>query len=576
MRRLVVLIALQLCACSPALNTISDRVFPSRAAQFPVTASKGVSFVTDDGVELVADIYLPHGLLTAPTILVRIPFTNTLGNRIRSEVIARHWARRGYAVVIQGTRGRYKSGGEFYPLLFERADGIATLKWLAQQSWFDGRLAMWGGSSFGHTQWAIADQQDPGPSALSIQIASTNFRGMFYPGGAFSLESALQWAIRSSGSHDRDVDIADLKRGADHLPLIEADDIALFDTNFYNDWVSKRDDLSYWQQIDGTDRVQTLQCPALLIGGWYDPFLPTQIDDFIRVRTRNDPRISEKSRLIIGPWGHAQTLKLPGGVTEVPYRASSVTLSTSWFDTIFGLDVTPQPPVTIYIMGENRWREEREWPLARTRYTPFYLTSGGHANSVNGDGALHTEQASPAESDSFRYDPVNPVPTSGGAMLSERAGVALQNEVEMRDDVLVYSTPPLQEALEVTGPVRATLYVATDAISTDFTAKLVDVHPDGSAYNLSDGILRQRYVTSGTAKGRTATEIVIELWPTSNLFKVGHRIRLEISSSNFPRYDRNLNTGETPATATRSVIASQRIFHSSEYPSRIVLPIIPR
>ena len=541
--RTITLLALLtvLSGCAPALNIIADRTFPSRPAQYRIESRPSVGFTTPDGIPLRADVYLPVGLKKAPTLLVRIPFTNTLGNRIRSQVIARHWAARGYAVVIQGTRGRYKSGGRFYPMRHERDDGIATLRWLSTQPWYDGRLAMWGGSSFGHTQWAIADQQNPGPTALSIQIASTSFREMFHPGGAFSLESALQWTIRSRGQEDREVDLDDLQRGAEHLPVIESDDIAIGDTDFYNDWLQHRDNDEYWREIDGVDRTKTLKAPTLLIAGWYDPFLPTQLADFTR--------ITANSRLIIGPWAHAQALQLPGASAEVPYRASSVTLSTAWFDSIFGFG--PElPRVSIYVMGANRWRDENEWPLARTEYRPFYLTSG-------------------APSRSFTYDPLNPVPTVGGAMLSERAGVKLQNEIEQRPDVLLYSTQPLKQPLEVTGPIRAVLYVATDAPTTDFTAKLVDVHPDGSAYNLSDGILRRDY-----AVPNTPTRIEIELWPTSNVFLTGHRIRLEISSSNFPRYDRNLNTGEPGSTAKKGVPAQQTIFHSSEYPSQLILPLI--
>ena len=224
-------------------------------------------------------------------------------------------------------------------------------------------------------------------------------------------------------------------------------------------------------------------------------------------------------------------------------------------------------------MGENRWRDENQWPLARTKYVPFYLHSNGKANTLNGDGFLSISSTNDkAEHDAYIYDPTNPVPTAGGAMLSNRAGIELQNTIEERPDVLVYTTAALSKKIEVTGPIKAILYVSTDAPSTDFTAKLVDVHPDGLAYNLSDGILRQTYKASN---GNAPTKIEIELWPTSNVFLKGHKIRLEVSSSNFPRYDRNLNTGEFIPTATKSKVAKQKIFHTKEYPSQLILPVIP-
>ena len=557
--------------CGPLLNRVADHALPSREREFAVNAQRSVGFTTADGIQLVADIYLPRSRPKAPTILVRIPFTNTFANRIRSELIARHWAARGYAVVIQGTRGHYKSSGDYYPLRYERSDGIATLQWLAKQPWFDGRFAMWGGSSFGHTQWAIADQRDPAPTALSIQIESTSFRQMFYPGGAFSLESALQWAFRSRGKRDREVDLGALERGARHLPLLDTDDVADADTPFFNDWLQAGPEGEYWTEIDGVDRTSTLQAPVLLIGGWYDPFLPAQLDDFIRIRSHSDQIIASRSRLIVGPWGHAQQLELPGATSAVPYRANSVTLSTEWFDSIFGVSEKKLAPVSLYVMGENVWRDEQEWPLTRAKVTPFYLSSGGGANSAAGDGRLVKERLmSEQPPDRYRYDPLDPVPSAGGAMLSERAGVKRQNEIEARNDVLVYSSAPLPSPLEVTGPVRMVLYVSTDAPTTDFTAKLVDVHPDGSTFNLSDGVLRRNY-SSGSPE-----EITIDLWPTSNLFHSGHRIRVEVSSSNFPRYDRNLNTGQPAATGIDTKLARQTVFHSSRYPSRIELPIVPR
>jgi putative CocE/NonD family hydrolase len=223
-------------------------------------------------------------------------------------------------------------------------------------------------------------------------------------------------------------------------------------------------------------------------------------------------------------------------------------------------------------MGESAWRDENEWPLARTRYTAFYLDSLGHANSDAGDGRLRLDPpTADGPADSYVYDPRRPVPSRGGAMLGPRAGIAKQGDVESRSDVLVYSTAPLDRDVEVTGPISATLYVSTTAPSTDFSVKLVDVHPDGKAYNVSDGILRRFYKPRADAD-----EIVVDLWPTSMLFRRGHEIRIEVSSSNFPRYDRNPNTGRDIPTESFPIAATQTVYHGAGTQSRIVLPLIPR
>lgn len=546
----------------------------TRPAEHGVRIERDLTLITNDGVALVADVYHPRDLEKSPTILVRIPFTNTFKNKLGTDAIGSFWAERGYTAVIQGTRGRYKSGGDFYPLLHERDDGIATLHWLAQQPWYNGRFGMWGGSAFGHTQWVVADQTDPGPSALIIQIASTDFYEMFHPGGAFSLESALFWAVRSRGARDVDPNFDDLELGFNGFPLLATDERVGHDISFFNDWATHTQRDAYWRSIDGEQRARDLQAPVLLMAGWYDPFLPTQLRDFATVRNEAKPAVATQSRLIIGPWTHADAVRFPDGTSAGDYRPASIAPSVAWFDRhLHGEPPTAHrdAPVRIFVMGDNLWRDEQEWPLARAVNTEYYLHSNGHANSAHGDGQLTPASLATNEPpDRFVYDPRNPVRSQGGAMLGPRAGMLQQNEVETRPDVLVYTTAALPHDLEVTGPVRVVLHVATDARNTDFTAKLVDVHPDGRAYNISDGILRRAYASTDP------TEINIELWPTSMVFKPGHRIRLEISSSNFPRYDRNPNTGRDIATETEPVVAYQTVFHDASHMSQLILPIVPR
>jgi uncharacterized protein len=549
-----------------------------RKADYAVRIERSVPLVASDGVLLVADLYKPDTKNPAPTILLRVPFTKTFKNGLGADAVGRFWASHGYIVMIQGTRGRFKSGGVNYPLIHERQDGIDTLHWLAQQPWFDGRLGMWGGSAFGYTQWVLADRTNPGPTALMIQISSTDFHEMFHPGGAFSLESALFWAARSRGTRDRDPTIAELERGFQGFPLIEADERGPGETQYFKDWAAHTEADEYWQAIDGKDRARNLKAPVLLMAGWCDPFLPTQLRDYAIIKHDTDPRVAAESRLIIGPWSHAEPVKFPDGTTAGSYRRASLTPSLPWFDhTLLHRPIDPSlaAPVHIYVMGENIWRDEPAWPLERARATTFYLRSNGHANSMRGDGRLTLEAPGANESaDSFTYDPREPVPTHGGAMLGLRAGIYLQNDVEQRDDVLIYSTEPLAADTEVTGPISVVLQVTTSAPNTDFTAKLVDVHTDGKVYNVSDGILRRNY-PPGMSETKPQ-EITVDLWPTSMLFRRGHRMRLEISSSNFPRYDRNPNTGRETATETAPQSAAQQLIHNSISASSIVLPIIPR
>ncbi|HWI38393.1 MAG TPA: CocE/NonD family hydrolase, partial [Burkholderiales bacterium] len=384
-----------------------------RPEEWKVDIERNVSFVTSDSVKLVADVYHPRTGARTPTVLVRIPFSNTFRNGLGADAVGHFWASRGYTAVIQGTRGRYKSGGSHYPLLHERQDGIETLRWLARQPWFDGRLGMWGGSAFGYTQWAIADQTDPGPRALLIQIASTRFGEMFHPGGAFSLESALFWAVRSRGTIDRDPVFEELERGFNGFPLVEADDRAGGDVGFFNDWARHQPDDEYWRAIDGVGRARDLKAPVLLMAGWYDPFLPTQLADWHTVRAEAAPHAANASRLIIGPWTHADPVTFPDGTTAGDYRPASLAPSIPWFDHhLLGrpLEESLAAPVRIYVMGDNVWRNEHEWPLARAQYTSLYLSSSSPANSAEGKGRLTPEPPLREQvPDTFVYDPRHPV-----------------------------------------------------------------------------------------------------------------------------------------------------------------------
>lgn len=488
-----------------------------------------------------------------------------------TDLSAHVWAGRGYTVVIQTTRGKGNSGGTFYPLLHEREDGIETLSWLSRQPWFNGQLMTWGGSAFGQTQWSVSDSTNPKITAFFLYECSSNFHDMFYPGGAFALQSALSW---SKTSHERKdlpewPTVTEMESAAKGFPVLQADNRAVgHDIDFFDDWATHDKVDSYWQNIDGIDRSSHIDAPVFSMAGWYDPFLPSQLADWNSIKHSTNPEVANKSRLIIGPWKHGGDVEFPDKSVKEPFRMNTVGLCLDFFDDVrnSGSHKTTSP-VRIFVMGKNQWRDEQAWPLERAKPTAFYLSAASDAPHA---GTLETTPATKAISIKYTYDPQNPVATAGGAMIGSGAGIYSQNSIESRPDVLTYTTEKLASDTEVTGPVKAVLYVTTSAPCTDFTAKLVDVLPDGTAYNVCDGILRSTYSPN------TPTKIEVNLWPTSMVFFKGHRIRVEISSSNFPRFDANPNTGRPIASETSFIPAIQQIHHGPQTPSCIILPLVPQ
>ncbi|MCG6158234.1 CocE/NonD family hydrolase [Rubinisphaera margarita] len=546
----------------------------ARRSEYAVIIEKAVPLTTRDGVELKADVYRPYRLEKTPTILVRLPFSHNWRVDLFASIVGRLWAERGYTAIIQGVRGRGDSRGEHVPFEHEREDSLDTLNWVSEQSWYNGQVGMWGGSYFAYTQWVIADQSDPGLDAMIVMESSTDHYGMLYPQGVFALESALYWALTSYGPVNYTVPDEMLERGTRTLPVIEADDRASADIGFFNNWVTHRTRDEYWKKVDGLDRVRTLQAPVLLMGGWYDPYLPTQLNDYRTIQTEAKREVAEETRLIIGPWIHAETIEFPNGFQGTHFRIESLAPTISWFDRHLKGKPTPEmAPVRIFVMGRNEWRDEQEWPLEREKRVEYFLTPEGETHR---GGTLRTnDPGTETTAFPYTYDPDDPVPTQGGPMLGTRAGIRQQNDLETRTDVLVFSTDVLEEPVEVTGVPRATLYVRTSAASTDFTVKLVDVYPDGSAWNICDGLVRIKPEALAENAEGEPMEVAVELWPTSNVFLPGHRIRIEVSSSNFPRYERNLNTGQFDPGQVESVVARQTLYCCGQTASRIELPVIP-
>ena len=356
-------------------------------------------------------------------------------------------------------------------------------------------------------------------------------------------------------------------------------------TAFSNAWVKRPTLDDQWKSLSFTEWIPNISAPMFLVSGWYDLFNAQQLREVELIQKHGQAQVKRDTKILVGPWNHTRVNPNDKNYGINPASLNLDTELKRWL--AYGLKSEPNgwdkvAPLRLYVLGENVWRDEHEWPLARTVYTDYYLHSGGKANTSAGDGTLGKNKPDDGGTpDSYAFDPMNLVPTVGGSNLKpEDSGPADQQEVKKREDVLVYSTPPLDSPIEITGPIKLALFALSDAPDTDFTGKLVDVFPDGKALILCEGILRARY-RNGLGKpelmepGRVY-QFDIEMGSTSVLFQSGHRIRLEVSSSNFPRYDRNPNTGTEIASETRTAVARQKVWHTTQYPSRLALTVIPR
>lgn len=538
-----------------------------------------------DGVELVADLYRPAGAGRWPAILIRTPY-----NRRTDDLAGyRLFARRGYAVLIQDVRGRYGSEGEFGSIAQEGPDGSDTINWIAAQSWSNGRVGMAGASYLGLVQWRAALQFNPHLVAIFPMVSGDDeYLDRFYStGGALKLGHRLLWIAENF--HPFGVPEAPFASYIYRLPLRSADRPAAGIT--VAQWQQALDHPAYdayWERLSVRREIDRLQPAVASIGGWFDNYAESDLDAFTRLSQGRHAATSALETWI-GPWGHALNQPLGpldfGRNARLPIRSLQLAFFDRWLKPAPPAAAPARSRLNLFVMGANVWREEHEWPLARTVYRKLYLSSGkGRANTAAGDGSLRFEAAGKGKPDHFQYDPARPVPSAGGAICCNNAvlpaGPLDQSAVEGRSDVLVYTSAPLGEELEVTGPVRALLFVATSANDTDFTAKLVDVTAANTPLLVTDGILRLRYRLSlaepSFVKRNAPYRVTIDAGVTSWVFAAGHRIRLEISSSNFPRFDRNLDSTGNNADGERGSAANQTVFHEKRYPSALILPVIPR
>ncbi|WP_103344022.1 CocE/NonD family hydrolase [Amycolatopsis sp. CA-126428] len=568
-----------------------------------------------DGVALATNVWLPDGPGPFPALLVRTPYgkdnAGLYGNPKLPDVFALVEA--GYAVVAQDVRGTSRSPGTFVPHTHEGPDTVDTLGWLAAQPWCDGAVGMWGGSYLGFSQWQAAVHDVPALRAIAPVMTSADPYAAPWrsPGGALSQDAVLTWGTLSA--------LRNLRRGLDdgrgdpadagallaglaeppslHEPLPIAGRAAVTRSLPWLGQVldhPERD--AFWREIAAIDHVERITVPALHIGGWYDVFIGETVRSYTTLRHRGgNAAARDGQRLIIGPWSHPdgtdlgtypdRSFGLAGSIKTAGITEEHLRFFDRWVRGRPGLpDDTHR--VRLFVMGADEWRDEPDWPLPDTRYTAFFLDGGGRAGTAGGDGVLTRDTPAEDATDTFHYDPHDPVPSLGGTVLAAAPGTypgpADQAAIETRADVLCFTTPVLQRPVEVTGHLTLVLHIRSSTQDTDFTGKLVDVHPDGRAILLCEGIQRVRYRESLTEPALLApgtdAELTLDLGVTANVFRPGHRIRLEVSSSNFPRYDRNTNTGATIAAddADAVVVAVNHVRHGPAHPSRLILPVIER
>lgn len=538
-----------------------------------------------DGVDLSADIYLPKAEGSFPTVLMRTPYGNNAEPMIEK---GRRLANAGYVCVIQDCRGRWDSDGEYYPFR-EGNDGYDTQEWIGEQPWSNGKIGMAGGSYVGAVQWQSAPHRSRYLTCIAPRVICCDyFTGLVYPGGAFQLNVLMTWGMRTNGRTGQSIEFHNWTEAFRDLPVGRLDESAGRHLPFWRDWVEHSAYDDYWDAINDEKRWNEIAVPALNMGGWYDLYAQHTFINFNGLRRHGRTAQARQSKLIVGPWPHALSTSPRTG--DVDFGAHSMVdleaLEQRWFDYwLKNIDngIVAEPPLRLFIMGINQWRDEFEWPLARSEWQKWYLHSGGNANSLRGDGGLSTEIPGSEATDHFVYDPEFPVQTVGGNNCCSPHivpwGPYDQRNVEMRSDVLCFTSEPLEADLEVTGPIGVVLYASTDRPDTDWTAKLVDVAPSGYAKNLCDGILRARFRESLWKPSLLEANQIycyeINVGVTGNVFRRGHRIRVEISSSNFPHFDRNPNTGNDFGIDAEMQPARQTIYHDRDHASHVLLPVIP-
>ncbi len=617
-RRLAPIAFVGLLATSMTLPALGAA--PDANSTCTYTEADDVPATMRDGTILRANVFTPNEPGTYGVVLMRLPY-----NKDGAEQFPNHgtyntpafYASHCFIVVIQDVRGQYKSDGTWYTFLNEANDGYDTVEWAAGLPKSNGKVGMYGFSYVGATQWLAATKRPPHLVAIIPGMTSADYHdGWTYEGGALDQSFVEDWPVGSIANSavrrfpdgaalDAEMNQAkaeEMTKWYWYLPLITYPVLHPDDPRvapYFYDWLRHPDNDAYWQQWSIRLRYGQITVPALNFEGWYDIFIDGGIENFNSMRKHGGSKVArEGQRLFVGPWAHMWNWGRNIGELDFGPAAENPIdgLMLRWWD--YWLKGVPngvdkEPKVRIFVMGTNKWRSADQFPLPGTVYRKFYLHSLGTANTATGDGWLSTtkprsnadapeesqRKASEAVIDHFTYDPSNPVLSIGGRFQdSVPWGPRDQSPLLGRPDVLVYTTPVLEKDTEVTGPITVTLYASSSATDTDFTAKVDDVYPDGRNMLIEYGIQRARYRESETSptliEPGKIYKYTIHVWPTSNVFKAGHRIRLEISSSNFPMYNRNPNTGHAFAQDADLQVAEQTIYHDIHHPSEVTLPIV--
>lgn len=584
----------------------SDSSQDSSQPEHEIVHEKNLPALMRDGTTLYANVTRPAAGGPYPGLVERTPYgkeggsENTVGS-------PEFFARRGYAVVIQDVRGRFASEGDFYPFRDDGAgvnrDGFDTIQWTADQDWCDGKVGMIGGSYSGATQYRAMLSRPPNLRATYVRESSADYsREWAYRDGAFELDFNSGWAhTLTSGDLEHLVTAAELESRRSVLARVKEEKtqwdsrLPLYPCSWieglgdwHNDWLAHPESGPYWWEFNIEPYHHEIETPVCHLGGWFDIFLAGTLKNYTGMKLRNrTEKARSRQKLIVGPWNHGPGSIANQVIGEFDFGPDASQdfneLRLPWFDHWLkgsGNGVMDEPPVRLFVMGVNRWRDEADWPLPDTRYANWYLHSGpsGAIDSLN-DGVLSPETpAATAGPDSFLYDPYDPTPTLGGNCLGLPAGVFDLRPIDTR--CLTYTSAPLSEPLEATGPVRAVLFALSSARDTDWVVRLEDIHPDGYSRQVCDGILRARYHESferpELLEAGKVYRFEVDLWATSNVFLPGHRLRVAVSSSNFPRYDRNLNTGGPIHREAVGQTAVNTVFHDVLRPSHVILPLVER
>ncbi len=540
--------------------------------RYNVGVERNLRVPMPDGVTLATDHHFPRAKGDFPTILIRTPYGRGVSSSISglSEGFkAQRFAERGYHVIVQDVRGRFDSDGAFEPFSNERADGLATLDWIAAQPWFNGKVGLWGQSYLGFCEWAIATAQKSIVQAMVPAITGSQFKSVVYADGSYALNTSLRWAYltefignrrgwrnwRSLPYTRRLMRGRIFERAYQHLPIREADRVVAGRPipPFQDSFTVAAQDSPRWDAVDYSKDVPNVTAPAHLISGWYDAVLRELLMDY-----RSLKRAGRNPYLTIGPWSH-----IDQQVTGMMLREG-----IRWFDAHLKGDSSQlrQKPVRIYVMGSDSWREMDQWPPPYNE-ARFYLQAEGWLapdRPIGERSATH-----------YHYDPANPTPSFGGTTIFPPAGSHDVGLLETRQDIRLFTTSVLTTPLEVIGPVHIEMYVKSNRDYTDFVGRLCDVYPDGRSMNICEGLFRIE-PGKGTLMPDGTLKITIEMWPTAYCFLPNHRIRLHICSGAHPRWNRNLGTGEPIGSGRNMLVAAQSVYHDWAHPSALVLPVTIR